>query len=343
MIQPTYVIIGYTLESVLWARQIALSGSKIVYIKSGKLGHPYDEVNEYLSLGDINLIKSLKVDFPVKKLHNGTYIHIPYDQLKFVNNRNGLISFPLNKSSFESAEEWEQIEICIKKLDKFRENLSNASNFVNIYKNFFPKWLYDCLLKHVGINKWGSFRQSKFTREALDKEINLSQLKNFGTGDVYRPKISYEKLCNSLLKNKNIEVKEITIEELRDFIVARHKNTEIALTDNRVDYICKYAHGNFDRVEFKCEKIKDPNMEEFIDIGEGIVFTPTKDYFCALKEEGIITKITSKKIDTLNYCEQSCLSPTAYNRKLYNEYKKLINLYSRKKLNFDPIFHTTVI
>jgi len=343
MIKNKYAIVGYSLKSVLWARQIALSGQKIIYVKSGKLGYPYDDINEYLSVKDINLIKSLKVDFPIKKLHNSTYMYIPYDQLKFVNNKNGIVSYPLNKASFESAEEWEQIQLCIETLDDFRDDLENASNFVNIYKNFFPRWLYDCLLKYIGINKWGNVRQSKFTREALQREINLTYLNKFGTGSIYKPRTGYEKLCKALLKHKNIEIKELKITELREFLIARHKNLDIAFTDNRVDYLCNYAHGNFERVKFECKKFKDPNMKEFIDISEGIVFTPTQEYFCASKEEGIITTVTSKNIDTLNYQDQSNIAPTSYNRKLYNEYKKLVNLYSRKTLNFDPIFDTTII
>jgi len=343
MIQTNYAIVGYSLKSVLWARQIAISGQKVIYIKSGQLGYPFDDINEYISEKDINLIKSLKVDFPVKKLHNSTYIYIPYDQLKFVNNKNGVISYPLNKSSFESAEEWEQIQVCIETLDDFTKDLENASNFVNIYKNFFPRWLYDCLLKYVGINKWGNIRQSKLTREALQREINLTYLNKFGTTTVYKPKMGYAKLCEALLKHKNIEIKELKITDMRDFLLDRHKNLDIAFTDNRIDYLCNYAHGNFDRVKFECKRFTNPNMEEFIDIGEGIVFTPTKEYFCASKEDGIITTVTSKNIDTLNYTEQSNISPTSYNRKLYAKYKKLVNLYSRKTLNLDPILDTTIV
>ena len=343
MIKQNYAIVGYSLRSVLWARQIAISGQKIIYIKSGELGYPFDDINEYISAKDITLIKSLKVDFPVKKLCNSTYIYIPYDQLKFVNNRNGIISYPLNKSSFESAEEWEQIQVCIETLDDFVKDLENASNFVNIYKNFFPRWLYDCLLKYVGINKWGNIRQSKLTREALQREINLAYLNKFGTTTVYKPKMGYAKLCEALLKHKNIEVKELKITDLRDFLLNRHKNLDVAFADNRIDYLCNYAHGKFDRVKFECKRFKYPNMEEFIDISEGIVFTPTKEYFCTSKEEGVITTVTAKNIDTLNYTEQSNISPTSYNRKLYAKYRKLVNLYSRKTLNLDPIFDTTII
>ena len=142
----------------------------------------------------------------------------------------------------------------------------------------------------------------ELAKKALEKEINLAYLEQYGTGSVYRPKMSYEKLCKSLLKHKNIEIKEMKITELREFLIARHKNMEFAITDNRIDYLCNYAHGNFDRVKFESKSFKDPNMEEFIDISEGIVFTPTKEYFCVSKEEGIITKITCRWTSTSVSC-----------------------------------------
>jgi len=338
----TYVIIGYSLDSVIWARKLALNGEKVIYLKTGKLGYPLDDIRDYISYEDLLKIRSLDVNLEFKKLHNGTYVYIPYDQLKFVNNSNGVVSYPLNKNSFESAEEWEQIQPCITNIKKFRDELSNASNFINIYKNFFPKWLYDCMLKYIAINKWGGFRQSKFTREGIAKEIDLSYLDDTNTGTIYRPKAGFEKLCKHMLKHKNIKIENIEIEELKEFIIRRYKDKEIVLMDNRVDYICNYTYGNFDRVKFNVERVKDPNMEEFIDISEGIVLTPTKDYFCTSNEEGNIIKITSERIESLNYKEQSDISPTSYNKKLYNEYTKMMGLYSGKHLNLENVVVTRV-
>jgi len=342
MKRPIFALIGYSLDSVMWAREIALSGEKVYYIKTGKLGYPLDDIRDYISYEDVLKIKTLQINPLFKRMHNSSYVFLPYEQLKFVNNRNGLISYPLNENSFESAEEWEQIEVCLSKINKFRDELEKANNFLNIYKKFFPKWLYDCLLKYMGVNKWGGFRQSKFTKAALAKEINLSCLDGTTTGSIFRPEVGYEKLCDMMLEHENIKTFDMSIVDLKKFIIQRHKNMEVVLMDNRVDYICNYTCDNFDRVKFTGERIKDLHLEEFMDISEGIVLTPMKDYFCITNEEGRVIKVKATKIEDFNYIEQSDISPTNYNKKLYNEYKKMINLYSGKTLNLDPVVVTTI-
>lgn len=339
---PTYIIIGYSVDAAVWAREIALTGAKVKFFQTGKLGHPLDEIRDYISYEDVIKLKTLGVDVPFKKLVNGTYMFLPFDQLKFVNSRNGLISYPLNRSSFESAEEWEQMELCMHKIDDFRKELEQANNFLNIYKNFFPKWLYDCFLKYIGMNKWGGIRQSKFTKVALAKEVNLSCLDDTSTGVVYRPKNGYEDLCEKMLEHDNIKCTHITLPELKKFIIKRHKNTEIALMDNRVDYLCNYTYGSFDRVDFLGERMKDKNLEEFIDINDGIVFTPMSDYFCITNEEGKVIKIKSSKVEKFDCVDQSVILPTTINAKMYNEYRKMMNLYSRKVLNLDNFLSTTI-
>lgn len=199
------------------------------------------------------------------------------------------------------------------------------------------------MLKYMGVNKWGGFRQSKFTREGMAKEINLSYLDDTTTGTIYSPEKGYESLCTKILEHDNIKLKSITLDKLKEFIIQRHKNYEIILMDNRVDYLCNYTFGNFDRVQFEVEHIVDPNMEEFIDISNGIVITPTKEYFCTSNDEGDIIKINARKIDELNYTKQSNISPTSYNTKLTNEYTKMIKLYSGKHLDLNKKIVTTII
>jgi len=337
-----FTIIGYSIDSAMCAREIALSGKKIEFYKTGKLGYPLDDIRDYISYEDVIKLQSLGINTLFNKMYNSTYVFMPYEQLKFVNNRNGLINYPLNKTSFESAEEWEQVELCIEKINDFREELKNATNFLNIYKKFFPKWLYDSFLKTVGVNKWGGFRQSKFTKDALAKEIDLSYLDSTNTGYIYKPDCGYEKVCEDLLDHENIKIVEVDIKDVREIMIKRYKNREVVLMDNRVDYICQYTYGNFDRVQFESEKCEDAQLEEFIDIDEGIVFTPTKDYFCISNDQGRIIKVKSTKIEEFNYTKQSQISPTNYNNKLKNEYRKMVGLYNGKFLNLDKLLITTI-
>ncbi len=149
--KKTYII-GYSIDAVLYARELAEADNEIVFIKTGKLGYPLDDIKECLTETSVNKIKQFlpKVDF--KKMVNFTYMFLPYDQLNFVNGRNGLVSYPLNRKSLESAEELEQIEICFNNLERFKKKLDKSTNYINMCKKFFPQWLYNSLIKYIGIN-----------------------------------------------------------------------------------------------------------------------------------------------------------------------------------------------
>lgn len=343
MNKKSAIVIGYTIDSAILARELAQKHNKqVTYLQTGKLGYPLDDLNDYISYEDVILLNTLGVDTEYRKLINGTYVFMPFDSLKFVNARNGLISYPLNKSSFDSAEEWEQLEFCLHKLNEFRDALEDSTNFINIYKNFFPKWLYDSLLKYIGVNKWGKIRQSQFSREALSKEINLSYLDSSNTGVVYKPTCGYENICKQLLTHTNIKTNKINISEIHKMLITRYQNTDIILCDNRVDYICKYTYGNFDRVQFRSETTTEQNVEEFIDISEGIVFTPMKDHWAIASDHGQVTKLYSTNVNSLNYTNQSDIPMTTNNKKIYFEYKKMLNLYSGKILDLDSRIVTTI-
>ena len=100
--KPTAYVIGYSLDAVLLARELAVKGKKVTFLQTGKLGYPLDEINDYISYEDMLRIKAMHINVQFKKLINSTYAFIPYEQVKFVNNKNGLISWPLNRSSILS-------------------------------------------------------------------------------------------------------------------------------------------------------------------------------------------------------------------------------------------------
>ena len=335
-------IIGYSLDSVMFARELAERGKIVTFMESGVLGYPLDDIHDYISYEDALKIKTLDGDSQFEKLHNATYVHIPYDELRFVNNRNGLISYPINESSFDSADEWEQVQFCLTNIKEFRDKLAASNNYINIYKNFFPKWLYDSLIKYMGINKWGGFRQSKFTRNGLDQEINLSCLDGKSTGTIYRPIGGYKELANRLLTHANIKRESIELKAIKPMLVRRYKDADVIVMDNRVDHVLGYMHGAFDRVLWETETSKESNIEELIDVDDGIVLTPTKEYWCVSNHNGIITKTHTKLVDELGCNSQSQLAPTTSNEKMYKEYKKLVSMYSGKLLHLGPMISTVI-
>lgn len=337
-----YHIIGYNIDSVTLARKLANSGNKVIYYKSGKLGYPYDDIGDFLKEPSMKELKMLLPNLEFEFFCNYTYAMFDHSQLKFVNSFNGLISYPINKSSFESAEEQEQIEDCAYGVDDMLDTINNSKNYINSYKKFFPRWLYDSCIKHIGINKWHT-RQSKLTRYALIKEISLDYLDEFGTYNVYRPKVTYEEVCKQLIDHENITVNEIGVNDIIHLLRDRFVGEEVILMDNRVDQICDYIYGNFHRVKLYTEEVAEVMPEEFIDIDKGIVFTPMKKHFCATTEYGNSKRIYSKVSDDLNDRGLSIVVPTDDNFAIFKEYEKLMTLYSKKNIDIGSKYHSVII
>ena len=336
-------VIGYSIDSAIFARELALNGDDVVYIQTGKLGYPLDDIRDFISYEDVVRLKTLGVVSGFTKLVNSRYAFVPYDQLKFVNSKNGLFQYPLNKSSFETAGEWEEMELCLLGVSEFRDTLDNATNFINIYKNFFPKWLYDSVLKFMGMNKWGGYRQSKFTRNALAREIDLSYLDCSNASTIYTPENGYEALCNELLNHDNIKTENTSIDSMKQFITSRVRDGQVYFMDNRIDYVCNYMYGRLDRVKFRAEPVTEQCVEEFIDVVNGVVLTPMSDYWCTSNRNGDMIRVYSDPITELNDNRISQISPTNTNKKLIDQYSKLLGLYSGKDLILEPLIMTTLI
>lgn len=343
MSKKTYVV-GYTLDSCIFARDLANRGYTVTHVESGRLGYPYDLIGEYIIDSDMTRIETI-IGKPVdcETVTNGRYAFMPYDMLKFINSKNGLVSYPINKLSFESAEELDEVLDCARGIEVFLEKIEKSTNYVNLYKSFFPKWLYDSLMKYITINKWGGIRQSKLTRRALLTELDISMIGGFGTGIMRRPTLGYESLCIDLLNHPNIKRDVIPANDLGKMIKSRFQNADVFIMDNRVDIAIGYHHGVFDRVLHTADVCNDQGMEEVLDVDVGIVLTPTQPYWCVSNKFGVIIKIYSTLINEPNKLIQSILCPTNINAKMVGDYESLMNLYSGKKLNLKQYAKTIII
>ena len=336
-------VVGYSLDSVFLARGLASRGEKVIYLTTGPLGYPLDDVGDYISAADVDKIRKELPEYQFTPLINSQFVYVPYEELKFTNSRNGLISYPMNKSTFETAAELEEMMECSRGSKLLKKRLDESDNYVSIYKAFFPKWLYESVIRHMGINKWGGMRQSKFTRKELSREFDLSIIGNNGTGVVYRPTKGYETLCRDMLNHPNITVKDLIIDELSAFVSERQKNCEVYIADNRIDVAMGYHFGAFERVRISTEITSEQGMVEFIDVSNGIVQTPTKEYWCAVNTYGVIAKLYSDTFDVPNDFTLTELCPSIGNAKMVGEYDKLMGLYSGKRYIANKYITTTII
>ncbi len=331
--KSTYII-GYSIDACIYARSLANKGEHVVFMQTGILGYPYDDIGDYVFASDVaKICKVLGEQHQFDELINSRYVYMPYEDLRLVNSKNGLISYPLNKLSFESAEELDEVIDCAKGLDIFIEKMEKSTNYINMYKAFFPKWLYDSVIKYIAVNKWGGLRQSKLTRKALLKELDLSMMNGFGTGIVYRPTGGYKNLCEQLISHKNIKVEAARMDSFGEMIKTRYNNANVIFMDNRIDMFIGFHNGALDRTHLTVETTSEQGLEEFIDVNDGIVFTPRKEYWCCTNKMGVIQKIYSRPTDKSNEQQQSIICPTITNVKIIEEYSDLLALYSGKQLN----------
>jgi len=340
--EDNYYIIGYNIDAVTLARNIADNGGNVFFLNTGKLGYPYDDIGDYVSESTMKTLSKIHPSIEFESMSNSTYAMFDYAQLKMVNSYNGLISYPINKSSFESAEEQEQIEYCVDQLDDMMDTINNSKNYINSYKKFFPRWLYDSCIKHISLNKWHT-RQSKLTRYSLQKEINLNYLDEFGTNTIYKPVQLYESICVEMLDHDRITVKSIDVREVSDLIRRRFNNIEVIIMDNRIDHICDYTSGNFERIKLYVDEVPDLLPEEFINVDKGIVFTPMKDHFCAITEYGKNRRIRSEKVTDLSDWDMSIIVPTNDNFRIFKDYEKLMSLYSGKNIDIGSKYNSIII
>ena len=336
------VIIGYTLDACTFARKKAEEGYKVVFQKTATLGHPLDIITDYISYEDVLKLKVLGVNTEFNRISMNTFAYIPYDDIKFVNTRNGLFFWPLCKSSFESGVEWEEVIDLLYGITEFRAKVSSSSNQVGVYKTAFPKWLFDSLLKHIGINKWGGLRQSKMSKDGLSREIDISCLDGSNPGTYYTPVKGYESLCEDILNHPNITVNELNIKDVRKFLDKNWRNTEVYLSDNRVDLIFGYTFGVLERVIWAANPVLESECTELMDISNGIVLTPSMPFWCASNHFGKAKRIYAEKVTDLFYTGASILAPAQSNTKCLSEYATLLRLQKGKILMLDRDFYTVM-
>lgn len=326
-----YIIVGYSLEACVISRKMASLGHVVNFVPSGKLGYPYDEIGDSLNEWGMKKVIEL-VDINTKKMSNAFHVHVPYANLRMVNDNNGLINFPLNRLSFESAEEWEQIKNRVNTFDDFNKKIDDAVNYINIYKKFLPKWLFESLVKHLGINKW-KLKQSQFTKESLLREVNLNHLGESKPKVVYKPVDGFQNLCSVLLDHKNIKIRNHPIGEIKELLRMRIRNSIVVYIDNRIDYICDYSMGKLDRVDLLTENVTDSEksrMDEYACIDESSILTPYMDYWATVSSEGKTLKLFSEEVTKIGKFDQNLIVPSQSNLKMINEYTKLFKRYPNK-------------
>jgi UDP-galactopyranose mutase len=218
----------------------------------------------------------------------------------------------------------------------FLQDISDAPNYINIYKKFFPKWLYESVLRRIGVNKW-KLRQSKISKHSFIKELQLDHIASNDNGMVYYPKHGYEDLCNKILDDGNIEIEKIDISKVKKIMPENKRGRKVVLMDNRIDYVCGYIFGNLSRIDISTQVVDVTDIkthDEFQCIDIGPIITPYKDYWAISHGWHKCVKIFSNLMDKEKPHSPSLIQPTMDNVKMLAEYVDLVKMYPGKSFVF---------
>lgn len=339
------IVIGYTLDAVLTAHNLAMDpDNDVEFYCTGELGEPLDKYNDFISYDNAQRIDYITHGTPYEGFSNVEYMYIPYDKLKFKNSHNGLIQLPFNKMSFDDIDEWKAV------VDGFNSTevqniMSDASNsptrLITMYKQYLPKWFVDSIIRNVSPTRWADIPTSALTLIGFNYEFNLSKIDSSSIEQWYKPTISFKNVCENILKTDNIPIYYADKSLCYNFLTDRNI-PNVTFMDNRVDYYLDYRFGMFDRCAMTYERI-DKMPDGIDDIDNGVIKTPTMEYWAISKYKDDVRKLYCTQIKKINDIPVSDIPMTKNNLRIYDAYSKMLPLYGvGKTLNLQQKIKTLI-
>lgn len=333
MSKDTYII-GYSIDSVMEALRRKINGENVHFLATAKLGEPLDTYKDMVSSRAyemINTITPIKLEF--EKYHNPRHIYIPYDKVKIKNTKNGVISFPLSKNSFEDETEWKEVVESFKSdpiVSLYEDKGNTPSKLITAMKNNMPKKFVDTFGKALSTTRWRGINVSKLTMIGYSYEYSFELLGVEYTETFYKPKTSFESMCKRMLAAEGIDVTEIPQNVCKKIIMDKQFIDTLIVMDNRIDSYMDYICGMFDRIKMDVDPVKIPSA--ISTAGDGIFYTPLVDEFWGVNVIGDLAyKLSATKINTIYNGFVSELPLTRTNAKMYNTYSNMIKFYGKNK------------
>jgi hypothetical protein len=333
MNNETYIM-GYSLDSVIEAVRRKINGENVHFLATAKLGEPLDTYRDMVNAATVDMLKAITpIDLNFEKYHNPRHLYIPYDKVSITNTKNGVIAFPLNKNSFESEEEWKAVmdAFTSEPIQKLYQDKGNTpSKLITAMKNSMPKKFVDTFCKALSTTRWRGINVSKLTMIGYSYEYSFALLGTEYVETFYKPKCTYEQMCNDMLEAAGIEITPVTAKVCKKIIMDKEFTETLVVMDNRIDSYMDYICGMFDRVRMVVSPVKIPSA--ITSFGDGIFYTPLVDEFWGVNVIGSMAyKLSAVHLNTIYNDFISELPLTRTNAKLYNTYAGMIKFYGKNK------------
>lgn len=333
MSEETYIM-GYSLDSVIEAVVRKANGENVHFLATAKLGEPLDTYRDMVSANTVEMLEAVSpVTLEFERYHNPRHLYIPYDKVKIKNTKNGVISFPLNKNSFEDEDEWKEVCDSFKKdaiLKLYLDKGNTPSKLITAMKAGMPRGFVDTFGKALSTTRWRGINVSKLTMIGYCYEYSFDRLDKEYVETFYKPKKTFEDICNDMLVASDIDVTPVTPKVCKKIVMDTHFTDTLVVMDNRIDSYMDYICGMFDRVQMEVEPVKIPSAISAA--GDGIFYTPLVEEFWGVNVIGDNAyKLSANHLSTIYNEFVSELPLTRTNAKLYNTYAKMIQFYGKNK------------
>lgn len=327
------IVVGYTLDAVIEAHdQSQNERDEVSFYSTGKLAEPLDKYNDFISYEDVKRLNAILPELEFDEFRRCDFMYIPYEQLKFKNSHNGLIPLPFNKISFDDLDEWTSVregyfDEHVQEI--IRDQSNSPTRLITMFKQWLPKWFVDSVIRNVCNTRWAGIPTSSFTLNGYLYEFNLNHIDSDGIPVWYKPRTSYNEICNRILRKDNIPVYSASKEDCFRLLTDRSIEN-VTFMDNRVDHYLGYRGGMFDRCVMYAVGCDLPPIFEQ-DFDNGIIRTPTMTHWGICKYGNDVRKLYSKKMISITDVPTSDIPMTKNNLRIYDAYSKLLPLFGKNK------------
>lgn len=321
-------VVGDSLEACLYSRFLLENNpdiKKINHYITGNLGGVYaDRVkNEHYNILFLNaktrdkiagFLPSCKFELIVDN-----YIKVPQKKIKFSNNYDNHLHFPLNKTIFELEIDYSDAVLSPLTFEEFIKEYKEVKNITRLMKMMFSDTFYGNIIKKIGTNQWNINLSQMDPIKLYKSVLCLDYIDSDDIVEYYHPVDGATALCEELLSHYKINVIRVDRKSIKN--VVNNDRDKLTYIQDNIDYYMNFMFGALDYVQYQTEVHK----KSIAHTQTSRILTPhDKTYFQFFEKDSITYKTWSKSTRiSSNDFEYLALVPSISNYKKILDYKKV--------------------
>lgn len=324
-------VVGDSLEACLYSRYLASKPNitKVNHYTTGEYGGFYFDKNKdsaycalFLTAGQLDKILKFIPDLDFKQVTEN-HLKVPVKKIKFSNQYDEYISYPLNRSSFEVEMDYNDNILKSFTAEEFIAEYKEHKNITKLMKTIFSDQLYLNIMKKVGCNQWNT-NQSQLDAGRLYNMLHLGQISSETPFEYYHPVNGVSAMCEELLSDPKISVHVNSRKNIK--AITKSQTNLVTYLFEYIDYYMDFMFGGFEYMKGHTD-IHSKSISEYKYFR---VYTPfDKKYYAYFGVDSTTYKVWNEQvvINSHSYGRMALIPSQANYRKL-NDYRK-VSLVSR--------------